>query len=814
MAFDIDSVTFTDEYTGTGATGTSFLMGNLGDKMTAVITGSVHWEILQANVKYDSTAKTITLQGFVTPMSRLAQNVSWINAGFRAGDTFTIVGGTNAGNFTISSVTDTVIVTVEALTTATETGIDFHGTTTIAYLDFYFNLVANSDPVNYKSLTDSANTQKHTNLAALVSGAGSQTLSPITTSQGWVTGTASASYTSVASYKQNFTITHTFFITPYFLNNQRSLYESQDEGQVDDFPVYYEDTDCLKYICQVDAKFTTRDPVIPHSSVKKTGKWFVNNNPSGVVAVPDFPLGNTGWLNEFLNGGTPDYTLLGITYVDPSVPEVLTDYDINKTVTVTIFLHSTAGSFVNKGATLGSPIVLNFAYCPLDDSRYINTSTTLEQNFIHDRVFLNIGEAPINGENYGTDYQMITAAEAVYVNANRVQVDFTLDSAAAVKTFLKSVDANNRNYMIWCAPQKAANVVTKLVDTDRNNVLCDFQNAAYDQDDATLMTISGDVQFYSYPDTTTNAYTDYKGQIKDGVLSKCYFQMKKGALLKDLSIYIMCYEVADTTNVFPLETFSFNLANSYGKDNEIPDAINTLRDFKLSATDPRNQISLSRYHPLDDATHFGYEILYGFKLRYEAWRFLQEFDPQFVQNPSEQWDLYSTSLSTFRVWHLIVWNGTDGLATDYTTTYNHTSDLTIYDDSHSDDGLGMGGTIATTVDTYTFQGAMYVDAHGFIASDINTHVVASFVGDFSAFPAGITGYAGILYLDIEDQGGYTFVDQSSSEEALVSGSIWATAATLTKVNNGLITLEADINYQNLDPKVIRYIIYARLIYKA
>ncbi len=150
---DILSISFKDEYHPLG-TPSDYLTGSVLDKITAVVNLKVHWESLGISVVFDATAKTI----------KRADNLSWLSAGFALNDTFDIVNttaGINDGTFTIASITpDTITVNETIPSSGVYSNVDFHGTTPVNAVDFYFNLIKNSDIPNFVSFTDGPNLQK------------------------------------------------------------------------------------------------------------------------------------------------------------------------------------------------------------------------------------------------------------------------------------------------------------------------------------------------------------------------------------------------------------------------------------------------------------------------------------------------------------------------------------------------------------------------------------------------------------------------------------------------------------------------------
>lgn len=765
---------FTDAYTGSGTTKNGFLMGAIGDVITATIGISVHWESLQVLVAFDSAAKTIERR----------DNRSWTESKFQQGDTFTIVGSvSNAGNYTIASISQdgSIITTVETLVTEIASGVDFHGTTPVSAFDFYFNTPMNQGVNNdFSSLVDTNNIQKQSANKPVWNDGDIVNLSANTISKAWITDTTDTiTKISTTNYAQIFTIVNTFVITPYFLNSQQSLFSPLT------YPPYFANGSSLKYILRADAKFSVNSPAVVHTTSTSY----------------NFQLGNVGWFNEFLNGGTPDYALVSVSYADIVTSLPVTSPDLQNDTVVTMILNSAAGNF---GA--GSKINLQMIYCPLDLVDYINTKTNQKQNFRLDSQMLIVGAGAVNGVNYGTDYQSIKTITAILNSANQVTITFTISLSAVTKTILKNKSDSNRKFLFWATPQKLAS--TYLGDTDRNAVLGDFNNYAYNQDDTTLL-IFQDVLFYQYPDITTNGYTNYSGFIGDQVLVNSKFIIDNGATPLDFTAQVMAvnsvtgesFELSKYTQQFPADELNGKICS---------DITPTLLNYKLPQQDPRNQVFLNRNVALDTSSAFGYEFSQGFVLRYETWRDAPNFTSAFSCTHTQDWSIYAL-MPNWALKYAVTINVTKS---GHITQFIHYADIIAKDDTFSDDGFG--GLITPTVQTfYTDSQNNLMSANGIIQNDQNTHVRISFASTGSSFvslPPNAIGYYGYIALDVEDIGGEFLRDITTTESEPLDDSAWI-ASVLITTSDTRIDLEADIDFTKLDLKNKTYLITGRFGFK-
>lgn len=773
---EITSVQFTDEYTGTAVTKNDFLMGSIGDLYHAYTTIAIHWESLTVLCSFDSVSKTITRN----------DNRSWLADGFRNNDTFDIVnGGANTGSFTIVTVSDREIVTVEPLVTATSSGVDFHGTTPVTTIDFYFNLIENAANVDFMSLTDIGTLQKRSAYKASWANTDSVTMTTKTVSKGWFLGGAgTTTKVSTTDYAQIFLIDQIIGITPLFLSGQQDGFATDPLTS----PPYFNGGNCLKFVCRADAKFEQNSPQIVHSTD---------------INYP-FQYGNTGWFDEFLNGGDPEYTLSSVSYQDVVSGDTVTQPDLNKTTQVTMVVDSASGNFTDVvGITPGSQVVIGMCYAPLDQADYVNTRTILRDNFRLDRLLTTVGAASANGVGFGTDRQTLTGITATFVSANQITITFTIDLATAYKTFLQTKSSSNWNYIFWATPQKLAS--TYLGDTDRNAVLGDFNSFIYNKDDSTLLTWY-DSLFFQYPDTTNNYYTDFKGMIGDNVLTRSKFTISSGATPKDLTAEIRVVNSV-TGESFTLQTYTQQFPETELNGIICSKNVPTVLGYNLSVTDVRNQAYLYRNTAIDTPTQYGWEFDYGFVTRYETWRDLPDYPTAFSCDHTQDWSTYSLQ-PNWEIKFIVTVNVTQN---DYTTTFERTSDITLQDGDYSDDGFG--GQIVPMKQTFYYSGSNLVDAKGLIFYDQNTHVTLTYTGDFSALPTDAIGYSAYIALDIEGTGGEKTRDIAPSETDPIEGSAWATRAMITKVDNATITVEADIDYTKLNLTVKEYLITGRFMFK-
>jgi hypothetical protein len=456
MPVYIDSIRFTDEYTGNiggfgSDAGKDYLMACVGDKMWVEIKFHVAWSALDIPVVISIADNTIT---------RTDVTGSFLEDGFHDGDTFVLDNaGGNDGSYTIDTVTNDTITTTSAMVEdGTYGSTDIYGTTDIDYIDFYYNLIANSFDTTFQSLSD-VNSQKMVNVSAIAEGGTTVDLVPGTKQYAWVdvpkaTATIAAEGTyGYPTYYQDFKIIMPFFVKPFYLNGQTQALRDLLAVTKVTPPEYFKDLDCLKFVYKINARYTATDPKVYHTSGNQ-GKD-----------------GNTGWFNELLDGyplsesGQTQFELISTEYFDNATgyPVTTMDYVDKTDVQITIK--------VPGGTSIASlPFLVNFCWMPNSQEQYQNkglkdfTNDFGEANdfrhlFLHDRAKQLISAGAVNGDRYGTDYQVITNVQGTTYSTNEIIITFTTDLGAIVKSTFAGNEFG-RDYMIWVTPQTPIVVVS------------------------------------------------------------------------------------------------------------------------------------------------------------------------------------------------------------------------------------------------------------------------------------------------------------------------------------------------------------------
>jgi len=754
MSVIIDDIRIYDEFLGAPAGGgNDYLNAGVTDKLIAWI--DIHTFLAAENKRLDFDGATDT----ITNVNNNDFD-SFITLGFKVGMTIEVEDTvSNDGTYTITEVTDRTITVAEALIDELDEDASIFDDTPITALDFYYNLIENLSQESYLSLTDRGAIQRFT-----VSGLDATDVSATnmfigSSSFGWVTNelfdaatgevsTVNIAGLGIADHKQSFRIKHTFHVAPFATREQLTNFQNRFA------PDYFQGINALKYIFKVDAKFVYGDPDVPH-----TGKS---------VDIS----GRSNWFDMNTDRTRPEYILNSIVY-EIGV-DVVDAPDLNQITHVTIELTSRTGQF-----QIHSKMILEHLYLPLDTADYINTSTTLRQNFFNDRKLQLISAAAGHGEYVGTDYQVLKNIDWLFVDANNATVEFDIDYSTYIKDFLKLKSSDNRNFALIVSTQDLSIAVTNII--DRVPVLCAVGSLDYNQDDSSLIQAVDTFRNYLYPDIDNDPTNDIKGYSGDPVYSQFPFRvLSTGSVVHTIQkAGFQIVAVHATKDDFILEEKIFNLAGER-KLAGIPTInIEEERNFITYEDDPFNLVFIERDAAFDSGAYKGFMINYAFVLRYEFWNTILHTDSR-VTNPgtqsgvgtntifsdidvvSDQWSDLQTAGWSLKLRFVANILGTDGYVNEFQADsaitvkilgdqpggYPAIAQETFY---YDEDGNQIGHTDVTDTDG------------GSIVINGNTRIVAIFTGDFDPYPAGADSPYGYMFDDIEDEGGINNRSLASSE---------------------------------------------------
>jgi hypothetical protein len=800
MPIYVTDIKFQDQYTGlfsgNGADGgTTNFMGCVGDLMWAKIEFYVGWKA-EASFTINATDDTITIP---------VLSGTWSQYGFQVGDTIEIVGSSsNDGTYTIASLTDYVLTTVEDLTTNETTTFIVYGTSAVNYFDFYYNMLGNNDGKNFISITDQPSTQRFTGKTPDY--ASTQLLEPNSTSYAWWDYMQDHNdmkpqlrYIETSNYNQYFDIIFPFFIKPFSDKNQNQLIDNAYQQNIGDNnilntvnfiePSYFYQQ-CLGFLYQIDAKFDITKPQADHSSGLQN------------------KVGNTAWFDQFFpsavyfNGNvlnTPQYEFLSVSYNTGN------EIQTNTITKITIELKKLSGDWDDD-----DKYVVHFAWLPTDAGKYLGYSDRNQQNFryvfLYDRAYQTVNGAPVNGDMFGTGIQCITNLSSIYLT-DILTITFDADLGGLTTRMLKEIPY----YMIWVTPQDKD--VTALSESDRSAILCDVNAATENTDDKTLLqfyTPTDNVVFYSENDSDKS---DYLGLIGEYGFANCLFQVKENCILNkvNVSIVVQSSSPYDTqTYEFPIEQWNNNTAEYWnGKLTDIN--IEQIIGFDLPNASLENQRFIIRKPGDDIAGFYSYRLGFGFQVGYQFWQNIVDYPAQYLAYHNNYWAMYTqgqieygnyllgdyTTAVKFKMYFEILDNNT-GIITEFI----HYANMTLYD------GLNNFSDYGGRNYTMDYTGN---DLNGGVLLDAPTYINSFFESKLSLNPIG-SGSPVIEMIAYYELGNKTYFDKIRSDDTQpADGSAWSVIPALSVMTyqvSGTSTLDFT-NFQT-KPKNIR--LYSKIYY--
>lgn len=518
----ITSLKFYDDFTELSGGGANFLQGCVGDRIRVVMDFYAYRAFTKKRFSFvDGGPSDYSSMAFTDEYDR----DNFRARGFAIGQNVTIVGTpSNDGEYAIADISEDGRTLYFDETFVEELGGDdvaIYDTTDVTALDLFYNLIANNDTENYASLVDNGTLQRFAFAGLNASDAFTPVKGAVASkSYAWVTNPISDELTGetievsivgagVEDYKQKFTLTQYFLITPTwrqeFLSNLANATT----------PDLWDGGSALKYVYRLDGFYDTMDAEPGHTSAEDFG-------------VSPFADGINSWFDTSIKGARPEYYVDSVVYtVDGDIVDVP---DLNKDGAIVVRIKSRSGRFVDEtgGPTPipGTRFELSMLYCPIDTDRYQDTTRTMRQNFFWDRAAFQIGDVAANGDQYGTDYALIAGATAAFVDDETVTIAFSFQSSDAFKEFMRATDAADRNFLIFLTTQNLA--VTSTRTTDREATLVDFNEFAYDQDDASLVDMPEGIIADEFPFEGENTSSDVAGYESDPVFVRIPFRVQQG----------------------------------------------------------------------------------------------------------------------------------------------------------------------------------------------------------------------------------------------------------------------------------------------
>ena len=407
-------------------------------------------------------------------------------------------------------------------------------------------------------------------------------------------GSATVRGNGSTSTAQKFTITHTTFITPVHIAEELQNLKNNIK------PPYLESNNSIKYVLSIEAGRNLSDP--------------------NFLQLIDFDEleGNVGWFDENFNGGenfytnlTPIFTRQPSTEVIDSIELVTTDQNIEITIKNT---RPITNPFVN-GLTI---FKFHHQIVPESVLEYTNNNKTIIENFFFDKATNVIGAVAVNGDNFGTDQQIIKGLSSTFISSSEFKLTVTLAlSAVAVADLVARSDIE---YLLWISIGDH-NLTTEL--SDRVSLKIAPKTYFQDFTDDSLFAITSLFLDHTESDVTTEGSSTLLLRPQDDVLVYNTITIDRLGRETDeilITEIIPSLVMKKTGAEFTLEDFvqSFSGTQVIG-DTQFID-VTTDRVFQMPDNEQRKQIKIKRRSDLDTTDLRFYEVFYPFMVRWEDWQ--------------------------------------------------------------------------------------------------------------------------------------------------------------------------------------------------
>jgi hypothetical protein len=621
------------------------LFGNVFYKINALIDFEVHTFAIAT----DDTPITFAPTGFPDDTYIVDTNGGGFFKDFNTGDNIFIQLATqpaNNGTFNnIIKIDDNTIRVATARTFQISTTAEIYLARTYNSVDFLFNLVENNDQPTFASKID-LSTQKFTanNITA-----SAQQMTP-QGFQSWVLGSAFVNRNSVsATFKNTFTITQTFYITPFFLK----------EDQLNTFPEYFLNANCLRYIFELNVKPNATDTTRMQT------------------LLFDSESGSTGWLNENFNTGLTNYSISNLSYTRVSDAAPLTAVQLSDTEETEVQFNINNTTDAPFSTSPASEFVLNFINVPFEDSLYKQNGNDISFNFSFDRRKTVVDVAPVDGENA----YAIKDFEVDFVSASQVTVKFKILLAAT--QFARIAAMETKKYLLAISVQNDAN----SFESDGVTLPIAYDDFFIDLGLEAAVTATQQV-FLEHPFTNlVDATSVLDSFTEDEVVGYKRFRFDTSlAVPFNITGVRSGIRAANGTNTFKLSEYSLPIQNAKIVNGiEFIDALQTI-PFKAPSTELVTQFKVKRDIAADASPIYFFDVYFGWINRWEYW--LENgnipadfFDISLPANGlNDNWERFDTLGYTLE--HFVEWDlSVNGL----TQTLTFGKDFTIADyDSNSD----------------------------------------------------------------------------------------------------------------------------------
>ncbi len=581
-------------------------------------------------------------------------------------------------------------------------------------------------------------------------------------------------------YTYTFEFNQVLFIHPFYLPHQ--LLDIQNQFPI--APRYFKKEACLKYVARIRAYREIQD-----HNIFQEGQ------------ITD-KIGNTGWFNEAFNGGTATHFRVGdvdfgnsIKTIDPRVTTVCS-VDIHTNVLVT---------------TAGYPdyLCLNFILLPENDNDIKNRNEYLQENYLFDRAYMSEGALPIDGEQVGTGFQVLTDCEFSNIAPDSVTCNFRINFGA--DALAKIALSKNKGFLIAAYTQQAFETA------DDYNGTCVLLAVG---EMATLITddVVDATNTFLFHDQQDDAIATARNQVKveDEVVAQTVLTIDQlaypNAQIDNFEAQIVAKKAGEDDVV--LEELDILVAGNPLQGTARSLNFSPVTGFEVNQQEIRYNYRAFRSPSDDSGLEVGYRVFYPFLYRWEYW------EQQFLSTLPVDWldtaeDFQGYNQEWFRIQALSGWDIFYRLKTNVSfqgTTHSTNQDSQLLPKTY------LANTDWINEEILTFDDTTGVNIAGepFIIQNKKTTVKANFTYNGGGSPDENDVYY-VARLIPKEGGTYIANESLSSIWDRENGGLFigdATGKIVSTENAGVFTGTFHIDHNQLPTGILNYTLSVSINFKS
>lgn len=408
-------------------------------------------------------------------------------------------------------------------------------------------------------------------------------------------------------YGQKFIVVHENFCTPFYLFNQFADLSSGIN------PSYFLNGQALKNIFKFEAMYVFNDP----------NRIFTYE--SSLDENLDL-IGNTGGYNENFNTGITNYFIDSVDYTNNAIPTAALELTTTETDFSIVVKNTIDTPFSNNN----TKYTIGFVKVPFDVTEYQGNARTMAENFCFDRLHSTVGASAINGETFGTNYQVFKQVSATFTNSGQIVISGKVLMDANVVSIIQESDVYK--YLIFVSVQD--HTKTSLASNcDRVTLLADINDFYVDASDPTMVVQNTTFIEHPYTNIETQNTPTITPKVEDEIAAIHRFYIDTNGredddiVITSIEAKVVCYDES-AIEQFTLDSYTLSMANMPVINGAQYVNLDVPRVFHIEEGIRKN-VQIKRRTDLDATGFLYYDVVFPFVIRYEYWLALQGVNGDF-----------------------------------------------------------------------------------------------------------------------------------------------------------------------------------------